>query len=352
MSREWSIRRAREDDAAAVSKLLARAHDNDETGPPSVEEWRWLFVENPVDTPMQYFVADANGRLAGQYATLPIRLQILGRHATGLLSLNTATDPDFQRQGVFTSLAERLYEETAGTFALVFGFPNSRSAPGFYRRLGWHDLGRLNVLVRPLRRPSRGFSRRGVAAALSLASPPLRGLDRLRRTSIPVEELDAFDDWADAVWERTRPSLGTAVIRDVEYLRWRFDMAPHAYRRWVALGPAGEPIAYAVSRLVPWRGETIGYLMELQSPSATAALSLLQAVTSDARNGGAIALCTATARRQPHGRALQLFGFVPLSLGGARTVSFGARILTEGTPPEAVLTRDAWYLSPADFDWI
>ena len=352
MSVAWSIRNARPDDENEVLALLARAHADDETGTPSGEEWRWLFLENPAGRGLQYVVADAGERLAGQYATVPMRLQIRGQAAAGLLSLNTATDPDFQRQGIFTALASRLYEEAAGEFAVVYGFPNPRSAPGFYRRLDWRDLGSPRLLVRPLRAPGRSFERRRTAAALAVAAPPLNALVRLRRASSKVIPIDSFGPWADAVWARAAPALGTAAIRDAAFLTWRFDAAPRYYRRWAFIGDDGEPVGYAVSRVVEWRSESLAYLMELQAPSAHAASALLQAVVADAHSSGAIALCTVVTQRSPHRRSFAAAGLLPLPAGIARYASFGARTLGHDVPADAVLDQRAWYISPADFDWI
>jgi GNAT superfamily N-acetyltransferase len=354
VSRAWSTRRATAGDRAAALALLGRAHAGDATAAPSAAEWDWLFDRNPATgSQLEYMVADAGSRLAGQYATVPLRLQIAGAPAHGLLSLNTATDPDFQHQGIFTTLAESVYEDAAGRFALVFGFPNGRSAPGFFHRLGWQDLGAPPVLVRPLAAPGRPFPRRGVAFALGVAGPVLRAGDTFHRSKEHVERVDTFGGWADAVWATLGPALGTAVVRDTTYLRWRFDDAPREYRRWTVLGAQGdEPVGYAVSRLVPWRGTVLAYVVELMAPTRSAASALLGEVLADARTGGAVAACVVATRRSPHRGTLLARGFLPVPGALGENVSFGARILTQGVPECAVLQRDVWYLSVADFDWI
>lgn len=352
MKREWVTRQATPGDREAALALLTRAHAGDQTAAPSVDEWDWLFLRNPCATDLEYVVADAGPRLAGQYATVPLRLQLAGATAKALLSLNTATDPDFQRQGVFTTLADELYNSATGRFALVYGFPNTRSAPGFFRRLEWHDLGSPPLLVRPLAHPGRGFSRRGAGLALGLAAPVLRLADVLGRRDGRVTSIDAFESWADGIWKTVAPRLGTAAVRDAAFLRWRFDDAPRQYRRWVIVDDGDAPVGYAVSRLVSWRGAVLAYVMELLAPSAAAASALLGTLLADARRDGAIAACAVATRRHPHRATMLRHGFVALPVRLGQEVSFGVRLFDQDIPRTAVLQLGAWHLSAADFDWI
>lgn len=105
---------------------------------------RWLYFENPAGAVVGVD-AQAEGRLAATYVTIPARLKVDGQLTRGLLSLNTATDPDFQGKGLFTRLANAVFERaTAEGFSCVYGIANANSTPGFTRKLGFD-------LVEPLR---------------------------------------------------------------------------------------------------------------------------------------------------------------------------------------------------------
>jgi hypothetical protein len=74
----------------------------------------------------------------------------------GLLSLNTATDPDYQGRGLFTALAEASYAQgLAAGYEFVIGVANANSTPGFLRRLAFQKVGQLEAGVLP--RPPRRF---------------------------------------------------------------------------------------------------------------------------------------------------------------------------------------------------
>lgn len=107
------------------------------------EYLEWLYVDNP-DGRVVGFDAREGDVLAAHYACVPARARIDGELVHVLLSLNTATRPQFQGKGLFTKLAALTYEAgTAGGYDGVYGVANANSTPGFIRKLGFQ-------LVRPL----------------------------------------------------------------------------------------------------------------------------------------------------------------------------------------------------------
>src|ERR1700761_499619 len=107
----------------------------------------WRYRDNPAG---QVVGADAwdGERLAAHYVTCPLEARIDGRVVKGLLSLNTATHPDYQGRGLFTTLAEAAYAAGAAAgYGFVIGVANANSTPGFLRKLGFQDVGRLEAGV-------------------------------------------------------------------------------------------------------------------------------------------------------------------------------------------------------------
>lgn len=152
---------------------------------------RWLYTANPLGAPVG-FNAVESGRLAAHYVCTQARILFEGRPVAALLSLNTATHPDFQGKGLFTRLAERTYAAGADAgAAFVYGVANANSTPGFLRKLGFS-------LVEPL------DSRIGVG--------PLGRFDWARVR----EEARFSQDWSPAFlrWRLANPanpvSLGRA----------------------------------------------------------------------------------------------------------------------------------------------
>jgi len=325
--------------------------------------WSWIFLENTASARMHYLLADAGDRLAGQYATMPVRVQHTQKPVLGLLSLDTATHPDFGRQGIFTTLARQLYEEAAEEAPIVFGFPNVSSASGFYRKLDWVELRPFPLLVRPLGNARQALSawRPGLAAVgqlVDLLTPLLRVFERMmqvpgKRQSASIQTLGGFSSWADELWDQLSPDLGTCAVRDAAYLNWRFCSGPSSYQRY-GLHRGSAIAGFAVTAIRPSRAGKLAYLMELMVSNedrAGARLLLAHACLEAARQG-ATAMLTLATRRHPHRRAMLQSGFVPAPQALRNGLSFGVRANGPGASPNSLFHIDDWYLSGADLDTI
>jgi GNAT superfamily N-acetyltransferase len=107
----------------------------------------WRYRDNPAGTVVGADAWDGE-TLAAHYITCPLQARIDGAVVKGLLSLNTATHPDYQGKGLFTTLAERAYElGAAAGYGFVIGIANANSTPGFLRKLAFQDVGRLHAGV-------------------------------------------------------------------------------------------------------------------------------------------------------------------------------------------------------------
>jgi GNAT superfamily N-acetyltransferase len=114
----------------------------------------WRYRDNPAGQVVG-MDAWAGGRLAAHYVTCPLTALVEGAPRKGLLSLNTATHPDFQGRGLFTRLAEATYAAGAAAgYDFVIGVANANSTPGFERKLGFQLVTPLEAGVLA-RRPRR-----------------------------------------------------------------------------------------------------------------------------------------------------------------------------------------------------
>lgn len=114
----------------------------------------WRYRDNPAGAVIGADAWDGE-RLAAHYVACPLEARIDGELVRGLVSLNTATHPDYQGRGLFTTLAERAYALGAEAgYGFVIGVANANSTPGFLRKLAFQDAGRLHAGVLA-RLPSR-----------------------------------------------------------------------------------------------------------------------------------------------------------------------------------------------------
>jgi len=141
----------------------------------------WLYLANPDGQAVGFDAWDGEN-LAAHYVCIPARAWVEGREVTVLLSLNTATHPDYQGKGLFTKLAAMTFEAGAAAgYDGVYGVANANSTPGFVRKLGFQ-------LVRPLEARV--------------------GLGRLRHGARPAPESLSFErSWSEAAlaWRCANP---------------------------------------------------------------------------------------------------------------------------------------------------
>jgi GNAT superfamily N-acetyltransferase len=157
---------------------------------------RWLYRANPEGTVVGFDALDGE-RLAGHYACIPVSMNVAGKPSRGLLSLNTATHPDFQGQGLFTKLAARTYDFAAEQgFEGVYGIANANSTPGFIRKLGFS-------LISPL------DARLGLGAPASIDWHRVEKNAQFRRV------------WSEEslTWRRNNPTNAAHLIRSSNNMR-------------------------------------------------------------------------------------------------------------------------------------
>jgi GNAT superfamily N-acetyltransferase len=219
--RDLEIRRATDDDMPGIIGLAERAlkwHVDDGTA----AQFTWKHRANPFGA-SDVWLALADGRPVGLRCFL--RWELTTHDGTVVRvarAVDTGTDPDHQRRGVFRRLSTVGLEALADDdVSFVFNFPNEQSRAANLA-LGWQVLGRLPVAARPT-------GPAGLAAALRARAPA----ERMPLPCAVGEPAAAvFADLRRAerlLAARPRP-VGLATHRTPAYLAWRYGHAPLHYR--------------------------------------------------------------------------------------------------------------------------
>jgi GNAT superfamily N-acetyltransferase len=192
------------------------------------EEFDWWFLRNPAGSLMS--VARDDGRVVGVAAHSLYRMVLGEDERLATFSVHATTDPVARGKGVFVGL-ERKHEEEAEArgAAVVLAFASAPTAPLFLGPLGWTSVGKLRVWARPLPRLS------------------------VRRGGAALVERFAFGGDAAAAWSNH-------IVRDAEYLNWRYLDSPRDY---VAYGVDG---GYAVLGHKRHKGHPIALVADLVGP--------------------------------------------------------------------------------------
>lgn len=295
----------------------------------------WKFRDNPKG-PGLIAVATKDGDVVGINAFMANRFNIGGAGQTGYQSMDTVVSPDVRGQGVFGELVHTFYNHCDA--ALVYGFPNSNSAPGFFGKLGWLNFGTVPMLIRPLR--TGYFLKRIFKSAPDFRVPLL-----CQPHSSP-EQITRFSHQDTETWRKFSLSCLCAVQRDADFLNWR--LMDHPTEEYDVLrAPDG---SFVASTLTNKHAGCIGYVMEAIGTEAHLA-ALIATALRDLQLKGADAALAWCLPHSPNYRSYRKAGFIPFpTMLRPIAVNFGARPLR--SIASAAGNKASWYISYLDSDTV
>ena len=144
-----------------------------------------------------------------------------GSVARAVRAVDTATDPDYQGQGIFKRLTTSALDDLrADGIDFIFNTPNDQSRPG-YLKMGWIDLGRPPVAMAPRIRSIPAVAMSRVAA--DLWSQP---------TEVGASATTLGDAAVAARLLAAAPAPGSSwqTDRSPAWLAWRFGLDALQYR--------------------------------------------------------------------------------------------------------------------------
>jgi len=256
---EITIRRADEADLPAALAVAAKALGW-KPDDPNEAFFRWKHLDNPAGRSPMWVAVDGD-TVCGFRAMMRWNFTGPERARHGVRAVDTATDPDHQRLGIFKKLTLAAIDELTSTGAdFVFNTPNDKSRPG-YLKMGWIDAGRLPVRFSPTGPISITRLARARTAANKWSEPVTAG--------VPVESCSS--DLADLVG-RFPADGGVTTLRDADHLAWRYGFGPLHYRVF----RTGD--AAAIVRVRRRGAAREAVLAEVLSPDAKATALLVRRV--------------------------------------------------------------------------
>jgi len=228
-----------DDATGAREDVLGFLHARKPGRPPlAAEKWVWRYVDGPAGKGIITVMVDtADGdRIVGHNALALNHVVSGGEVFTVGISGGLRVEEAYRSRGVFVRMRKAEEEKVkARGLPLLATHPNDMATPG-YRLTGYRFHQRFEfalkaiVCVRPdgLWRPVRLAQQAGLyllnRAARSGAArsgPPGRPPEDLR-----IERLEAFGAETDGLWARVGRRDYLGIVKDAEYLTWRYGKRP------------------------------------------------------------------------------------------------------------------------------
>ena len=264
----------------------------------SPAEFDWWFDRNPAGPRILNEARDDDGTPLGVLAMSCSRMS----QGLAAFAVHAATTPAARGRGAFSTLELHNEREAASAGAAwALGFTNPLAGPILVGKLGWEDVTSLRIWVRPKR-----IRKRGHGALLAEA-----GVERFaerHEISYPAHH----------------------IVRDPEYLTWRYADSPRPYAR-IENGGGWALVTHAV-----WHGFSSAVICE-----AVGGTGILRRSVRAADADLAVAMVNPGEER-----TYLAAGFVPTP----RTIRFIGKRLTDDAP-ELPKRRAAWHFTLGDLDF-
>lgn len=316
------------------------------------ESIQWQFFKNPVHkTFVDIAYSDEAKKVAAIYAVFPSFFKIGNNDYVGSQSMDTITDIDFRGKGLFTKLAKNVFSRLRESdVKLVYGFPNGSSIHGFSTKLGWRVMDPVPFLFKPLR---TGYFTKKIKLLRFLPDIGIPSI-RFRDNSIKVETLNEFPQDVNKLWKTFSAHFKIAVIRDLNYLNWRYVEKPNEDYKIEAVFRDGVLKGFIVYTHKAKHGGNVGYIMELVYDPAFKEIGneLLRNAAHNMRKQKADVILSWCFSHSPNFGAYKRNGFLNLP-EKLRPIElhFGARSFDESLD-DIIHNRSDWYLSYSDSDTV
>ena len=213
-----------------ISLLTTEYGEQDIT---TAKYYDWQYIFNPFGEAIIKLAMTSQGEVVGQYVVIPINLNIDKKNYKGGLSVLTLTNKNYRGQKIFTILANEVYEECRKRgLNFVLGFPNQNSYYVFIKKLGFVDIGELELLIKPIRF-SKIIKKWFPGIFGKILSSFGKALDYLAKpnlkTNSNIVELSVFDEKFDEFNKTIEGHYRFYQPRTAKFLNWRYIQNPREY---------------------------------------------------------------------------------------------------------------------------
>ena len=219
----------------------------------SEEYWNWKYLQNSLaSTDPEVIVASDNGRIVGARPFLLADMWLQDEKGKTAQHCDTMVHPEYQGKGIFNRMGQFSIEYLKENgYVLSYGFPGPMSRTGFLKQ-GWRVVVQKETMLRvldPRKLIEYKLSNKLLGNGLGFLYSTLlnTSLKELPQTSTPfqVEVFDRFSDELKGI-DTLRDISGIDLVRDENYLRWRFDKHPVGNYRYIIAKRDEELWGYAV----------------------------------------------------------------------------------------------------------
>ena len=357
-----NIRLATEADASQICRLYEQVFREPMGRQNSRDFFHWLYYQNPAGKSYSHVIED-NGEILAFWGAVPQRVWIRNDEVKACLTAQLMSNSKVLGSTLY--LAREVYQVLAQNgVKLTFAFMNKNSST-ILEHLNWEliDIPLLLRVVQPgvmLRYLSNSKKLpKPIAPLLNRFSYSLDHISNLLRakpyinSSVDIEEINQFDDEFNQLWNTVKQRIGISVIRDANYLNWRYVDKPKSNHRIVMAKLKDNLQGYIVTTVEQRFGMRHGVILDILTipDNFSTAFTLLNYAIKTMINEGAEVISALSLKNEYYFKFLRLCNFrhVPSKFFPQEDY-FGTRPVILDTKTDNKVRPQNWYFTWGDHD--
>ena len=275
MEKRWTIRAYEKGDENGIFELmkavyLEKKYDQEKW----MRWWKWMYMDNPAGD-LRIWVADHDGKIVGSRSTILVKMKIVGETVMASQNTGLMTHPDYRRQGIFSALEKKSFNQLKEEgIPITYSFPSNMSYPGYMKSREFFDTRALRTIINPLN--LENLLKRRIKNKFLLKIYTVIGylfINIFYRAKKPPEvdgltitKILSFDDRINDFWKNISNDHEIIVVRDKEYLNWRYVDVPNADYTIYLAEEDGEICGYIVLGCMKEQDQLSGHIIDIITP--------------------------------------------------------------------------------------
>jgi hypothetical protein len=205
------------------------------------------------------WLAEDKDIIIGLYNITPKRMKIRGTVVSGAEICDAFTRADYQRRGIFTELGATARDSGLNKgISFIYGVPNEKSQPG-HEKLGYRQVPiKIHYLIKPMnmKQPLKVMFRFSplvafLSSIIKVISDTTSRIGAMgnNKSNISISRVSSFPDDIGVFSEQSAQSYDNLLVRNKEYLEWRYIQNPDTYSILLAKNKAGATVGYMVTKV-------------------------------------------------------------------------------------------------------
>ncbi len=207
----------------------------------SIDYWNWKYKGNTAGFfPDLITLAFVSKTLAGHYTVIPTKALVDGKEIMFAQSVDTATNPEYRRKGIFETIAQRTFENASKLqIPVIYGVAGvGPSYYGFLNKLNWSHVFFFSHFIKIFnyRDVLKGYIKNSVLVSIGefLLKLLHLGLPRIQNIPVVIKEVNQFPELINEFYATLAKEYKFILKKDQEYLNYRIKKPDGKYEIFLA----------------------------------------------------------------------------------------------------------------------